>query len=848
MPPSSQSGRPKLAKKSSSQQSGNANIRDFLKPKSTIPRNRIPLNDVVGEEIVDVLSPKKEETGWGKGVGSGSASGRSSTVKSLRREGSGSEGVLTPRKSGRRLPVKSTPRPPLQLDGAVDDDDHEDTLHECPPSSQQRVLTAVEIPSSRKRKPSPPSPAQPEPSKMENTNVSFNSTSSLTSIPISSQASSSRRIVKDGVPLVTNSDSGSAEESEDELQDIVIPRKKMRMTPPPAVEDEMSTSTVKPQTRQSGRLSEKKTKSLGSSRSRTPRSTRRSPSPPARPVNISALLKLVREKEKREKADAKIREAETAFEAEQKAWEERFQRERERNLDGGLKVLVAEDSDEGERMMLAVERTEAMGMGEREWFYFRGVRDDLDVDVLKREDVEAFDSWKGEGFKRLRGMVVDERAREQACLSGFLAEVAGRYGVPPELADWMLRQLAMETREDLCEAYVEILRRALPRGGLDVDEMHECERLSEIYWTADDADDKARSRRKEQGIHDTGNPPPGLRHIVRVIATACTCSPSFTSARPLTELTLASLDAHVGRGADLQAQLQESMAAIVEVISQRALASFARAIWSLASNLSLPLRCRFVGAIPAYTTQCHRLRRMLALHLLDNPFEPVPALREPWIEPEADEWVAILLNRLRTAPEWSISESTDYALLNALIPVLDIAIDAGFSSPFRTTTSLPSHPTHPSLPTKPSSNSFTKPLRNTNTSYPTQSTSTKAFNARIDALTSTLRLLSSRIRDAGTSHLRRTEAKSALERVVVRLEWCVRTKPRAVRGVFGGGGRDEEEERERGFMGGFLMRGKEDGGGDEVSEGQMGGETEGKEEDESSADGDGDVGGGAERL
>ena len=649
-------------------------------------------------------------------------------------------------------------------------------------------------------------------------NTSFNSMSSLTSVPLSSQASSSRRIVKDGIPLVTNSDSGSAGDSEDELQDIVIPRKKMRMTPPPPAEDEIANaievpSTIKPPgQRHSGRISAGNSKkSQPSSRSHTPR--RRLSPPPPRYANANSLLRLVREKEKREKAEARIREAEAAFETEQKNSEEKAQRERD--LGGGLKALVAEDSDEGERMMLAVERTEATGRGDEEWYYFRGVRDDAVangvVEEPRPDDIVAFAPWQGGQFKRLKEMVVDAGARKQAALSGFLAEVAGRYGLPPELLDWMFARLVREGREELCEAYVEVFRRHLQRESRGASSSWEnWPWLSRVYRTVDvpPGSESGRGQREERNSGARIDAPPsGLRHVVRVVQYSCSNSGDGIPHLNLLELALASVDAHVSRDAELKGQLQESIAAIIDSVDPAGITTIAHTISSHFSTLSLPLRCRIIAALPTYTEKCHRLRRMLALYLVvcNQPVPKPDATKGPTqvLDPDSPRWAEILLSRLRAGGDWHISESTDYAHLNALIPILDIAIDAGFQVSLPTTPSITD--THPITTTHP--NPTFNPQTSKSTPFPTkalhQPSSEKSFNAQIDTLTDTLRLLAARIRDAGTSHLRRTEAKSALERVVVRLEHCVRTRPRPRKGVFGGGAES------KGFMSGFLQQ---DGG------------------------------------
>ena len=788
MPPSSQPGRPRLKKESSSssQQSNNRNIRDFFKPY-TIPRTRIPANDVEEDEIV-VASPRKssvtEESRNVAGIDftASSPSKKPKRVGRPKRQGFSKSSSPT---KGRGSRAKDEHKGVLQLDGAGDSDD---LLHESPPSSQHRVVAAVEVPTATKVR-------SPAPLAMTGTNVnanvnnmSFNSTSSLTSVPLSSQASSSRRIFKNGIPAVTNSDSGSAEDSEDELPDIFIPRKKLRMTPPEEKETipREVAGTVKPTARHSDRLSTGK-ESQGSSRSHTPRS-RRSPSPP-RPASTSALLKLVRDKERRERADTKIREAEAAFETEQKLRDEKLQRERD--LGGGLKALVADDSDEGERMMLAVERTEAMGAEVEEFFYFHGVRNDVTVKGPSTDDVAAFVPWAGVQFGRLKAILLDAQQSELAVLSGFLAEAAGRSGLPPEAMQWMFSQLVLETREEVCEGYVEVVRRGFLHEGrnqADLEKNWCC--LSQVYRVADalaNTEEVLRLHRNE-GVETTaGSAPPGLRHVVRAVQAVCeNAGHNNVPDKIFLELALASIDTHVSRDFELKAQVQDSMAAIIESPPPSGMSKIACTMMRGTTNLSIPLRCRIIANLPAFSERCHKLRRTLALYFISSI--SIPGTDDAMRWPDFSEWASLILERLQHAPEWSISEATNYIHLNALIPILNIAIDAGFSISPTTSSSTKSQST------KPQSLLAQKP---------TQSSEEKAFNAQIDSLTDTLRHLSARIRDAGTSHLRRTEAKSALERVVVRLEHCVRTRPRPKKGVFG-------SREAKGFMDGFLRKQGED--------------------------------------
>jgi hypothetical protein len=188
-----------------------------------------------------------------------------------------------------------------------------------------------------------------------------------------------------------------------------------------------------------------------------------------------------------------------------------------------------------------------------------------------------------------------------------------------------------------------------------------------------------------------------------------------------------------------------------------------------ASSISRHLLSRAIASLPATALPLYQLRRKLALHiLLDGPTDED-------IDVTSQAVGIRLLLRLKKHDSFHISESTDYTTLLSLIDLLDIAIDVGFSDfAFLSQEGQSQHKAAP------------KSLFGHATT--TASPAEIAFNTQIDNIVAHLRFMGSKIRDAGTSHLKRTEAKSALERLIVRLEASVRTKPRARKGVFDGPG------------------------------------------------------------
>lgn len=724
----------------------NRKIKDFFKPFS-IPRSQIPVNEVVEEEIVVAARPPRSSS---QDVKPDDASPTTSTSKRDSARGSSTEpssssNVLSP---SRALPI-GTPRkkaPPSQIVGAGD-------RPNSPISTQTRTLEAAEtLPP---RGPSPPSHASaPVPF------TSFSSVSTLSSVPMSS-ASSSRRIIKDGIKAVTNSDSGSADSDSDQLADPMtfIPCKKRRLTPPGqdaehAIKIVDSATTV----RQSGRFSDVRGRSDAAVKLRLP------PSPPKN-VYKHSLMKLVKQREKEEKTASRIRDAEAAFEEAQKEREERVRQDQ--NISSGLKAATADDSDEGDRMMLAMQRTEALQEDEKFYFFRNGVR------AVRKEFPSLLDSCCDGLSKPWIKLLQDQKSRNHAFLSGFVADIASTGALPSLLTSWIENELIFEPRTHLCEAYVEVLQADVSRSG-------EVPRLGYYYNTLQNL--------RENGVDEQAaiptDPPPGLTYMLQLLQRLRMTQEMSVTATPavLMDLALAQIDEHIIRSVSLVNEIHDTLESVLDAIpTDESFEMVCKAVhqdFFARSYLSQHLQCQAISSLPAISDRTHHLRRLLALHLIANLTSGKDYRRDL----TSPGWVAIIKIRVESAAEFNISLTTSYSLLHSLIEVLDIAIDAGFSGGV-SDASIP-------LPTK------TQMLMGKSS---TPSTAESRFNSHIDTLTYHLRSMPSQIRGSGTSHLRRTEAKSSLERLIMRLEHSVRTRPKPRNGVFGGSTSDQRD-----FLSSFL--------------------------------------------
>jgi len=768
-----------------------APITDYFK-SFTIPKNRIPRQDEDDEIVVApsnssrantrerTTSPAKRPTQ--APAETKNAQHGTSTVKRgrgrPRKDISTSPGrlrlatpLLEEGESGRSTPTRRSPR---KHTGDMDD------LHNLPPDSsgltsvrsslkstptKVRVLEAVEIPSPAKRSsPEMPAPSQLPASKAKNlVNTSFSSFSSLTSLSGMSSQSSSRRIVKNGVQAVTNSDSASmSSSSEDELVDLesFAPRKKRRLSPLPE-DNKNDISGHSKSTRSSTRLSGEQSK-------KRPKDSWQPLGPPPKTTYKYSLVNMAKQSAKDAASEAKIAQAEAEM---QEA--ERLEKQRNQLFSSAVETKsmmakeFAQDSEEEERMVIAMERTEVL-RGEETFYFFCGESDErIELDFLTAEL-----STCGLSFLQ------DESAWRHACTSGFLATVASQKGLPQQVISWIHSRIFHESSQELCEAYVAILD-ALVRGGHDLPNLHFSLSQTHPGQTVRDAAD-------DTTIDRDASLPPNLKYALTTMAVLAPHIGPVNQACTLAELILLNNDERVRSDIAMQLHIERAMHSILEShasVEDREVVfrETTRQILH-ASSISRHLLSRAIASLPATVLSLHQLRRKLALHiLLDGSIDED-------IDVTSQSIGVRLLLKLKRHASFHISESTDYTTLHSLIDLLDIAIDVGFSDfAFLSQETQTQHKAAP------------KSLfgHATTTSSPAEI----SFNAQIDDIVSHLRLMSSKIRDAGTSHLKRTEAKSALERLIVRLEASARTKPRPRKGVF-----DRPGALSAGALDGYLRR------------------------------------------
>ena len=459
-------------------------ITEFFAPKGfIIPKTQIPRQDEDDEIVVAASSSSRSNT-------------RERSDPPVKRQASQSprkqqqRNGISPVKRGRGRPRKDDPMSPskLRMEAQLLGEEHSgDSIptrrsprkgrldmkdfQDAPPASsgltsvqsslkdsspKMRSVEAVEIPSSAV----PSSPRMTAPTraptdgKKAAANTSFSSFSTITSMSGMSSQSSSRRIIKNGVPAVTNSDSASmsSSSSDEELADLdsFAPRKKRRLTPPGAEKIEVTINS-KP-TRSSTRLGEEKIK-------KNARESWRPLSPPPTTKYKHSLLSIAKRSAREAESEQKIAQTEAYMQAAQKLQQEEDSMALDASKSKAIAASFAQDSEEGERMLMAMDRTDALRGEETFHFFHGGGNDRMDVEFPTKE-LDAC------GLSFLR----DESSRIRACSSGFLAVVASQQGLPRPLVAWMHNQIFEEDAEELCESYVAVVN-ALVKSDHDLPDL-----------------------------------------------------------------------------------------------------------------------------------------------------------------------------------------------------------------------------------------------------------------------------------------------------------------------------------------------------------------------------------------
>ncbi|KAI5370668.1 hypothetical protein Slin14017_G015470 [Septoria linicola] len=565
-------------------------------------------------------------------------------------------------------------------------------------------------------------------------------------------STSSRRIMKDGLKAIANSDSDMSDDSSDGgLADPGSFFARRRKISP------VSSKSV---------AASRGTRLLDTSRYKKSAPSYQSP---PRKVYRHSLASLSREGQKMREAEASIASMKQAVE-DSKQREEEAERQAAMGLDvdGDTAALLdwASDDEEGERRVKALQRVEALHATDDYHFF-------LDSEPLFPDSPFPVEALPNEPW---RSLFATDMSREQACISGFAAEMVAHFPLPMAITNWLAQQLLHEQNETLCEAYVDILRASSAHPEFMSDTVAS---LSSMYKT------------RSLFEHDWKDPvrrglPAGLDYVLNVVQFCAPASDGVVpEAEPLKtieaflDLAMMNLDRYVKQDISVSLTLAKCIEELLDSLWEGAFEKLVSGVLGMLdetqANLTLQHRCCLVASLPSRTARSYQLRRRIALDTFVAKDDRAKAKAVGW------DWLGAIHRSLRSREEFDVKESTDFDILLPMVEVLDIAVAAGFTDYDELHTPHIEHE---------------KRLGSLFAKAPPLTQVAISHNDKLDAIVAELQYMKSKIQHEAT-HLRRQEVKAALDRSIARIETSVRTRPKPKKSVFGNEPKQARFDRKR---------------------------------------------------
>ncbi|KKY21986.1 hypothetical protein UCRPC4_g03402 [Phaeomoniella chlamydospora] len=445
-----------------------------------------------------------------------------------------------------------------------------------------------------------------------------------------------------------------------------------------------------------------------------------------------------------------------------------------------LLASIACDDDEHTRargttrLMDAVERTEAIS-GERSWSFFKTGVPNLENDTKFDFPVSGLgsDSWE-------KSVMGEERFRERAFLSGYVAERWASHGIDQPSLSWLLSSIIAEKRIDLRGAYAatlkQIRQKDMGKKLINVDMINELFRKLGARPETLDAKEPTQPIKRPKitsiGRYDL------LVQVVECLSAIVDCLSEETIQQFASILVRLMLDQHMMRIFSVSSAVEQALCVVFdvsEVATCNRLNEFLHA--SITTYLtSQPLQEQLLSHINPASIPLADLRiRLAESFLLSSP--PTTTIASPPASPLTLE----LLNTHLNGPLYTSLLQSNLTQ-QSKYPFHQLLVQLTFISDLLTPT-------------------FDLDLR---------LNSPADFNAQVDNLNAKLLALFNVISDNGASHLIRTEVKEELEVLMCRLDVEIRIGGRKrKKGLWIDGHltRNEvEKEKGRGFMMKFLRK------------------------------------------
>ena len=448
-----------------------------------------------------------------------------------------------------------------------------------------------------------------------------------------------------------------------------------------------------------------------------------------------------------------------------------------------LASVVDQESSEStlQRLLAAVERTEALAT-QVTWSMFDGKQTSEDLNRSMLSAKRAGHRQQSTSNRR------NPALSNSSYLMGHVRAKATLNSVDEELLQSLVDNVATESSEDLKQSYIQILCGVNSKW---ISTHLTAARIEDIFCRLGANPTKAQCR-------DDIAPESQRSNDVQLLATANLLSVIDLLSGLSANLTYAALsrfvqlllrlaiDAVLMAESEVCIRVEDAIAALLGHREERVSREVAACILDdIGARLhDSALQALALKHILPTSPRAANLRISLARRFLDVATETSKSFQNAVTDTDTSAMVD--LNQLsayldnpvfNTVVSKGDDSSVDYSALSSLVSIFDVALgDGGRPLPAIT----PKSDTSVANIVRTSANSLP--------SSPSNFIDERNFNQQVDLLADQVKAIHTSIADTGASHLRRTEAKEALNALHFRLLYGVRTKSRPKQAVFGGGG------------------------------------------------------------
>lgn len=611
-------------------------------------------------------------------------------------------------------------------------------------SSQSSDLSSLHDfpPSTPEELPTPAPAISKGKPKESSANPSFAGDATLSQVPV---ISSSQRTVKNGIVVIRDSDEDRSD-TDTSLEDIdnLIGARNLPDVSPSRSEDGSPQHATRARAGKSARKGQDRSAAAVA------------PLPTAKPKYKFSLNTLVKQRQKEKESRLIVENARNLLDG---LGEQKSSSTETGNgtLDVDLLATLIKDENDGgniDRLMGAIARTEALDQQKR-WSFFEDNQDDIDAEPADCPAVvDAF--W--------RSIFHDPGTRQQAFLGGYVVECATFRKLPDGLLIWLLDAACHETRADLHQSYCQALQ-DIDDQVTDLLTISKCDTLLASIGATPVALDL---EKPAVPVVNTVNGPRApahakLKRVLKVYQAVSGSMSLSTKTHTVCLLSRLLLDREIVNDCTLTSDIVENINAILDSMGLDDLDDDITAalitIYHLTEDLGLQLQ--LLRSFPASSSGTSLLRRRLALAFFFSDQSYLSKDRDRLVDFRA------IVDHL-TRPKFVVNNDTDYPAIAASIAILAIGVDDG----------------------DPPTEDANKEAQ-------------AAFNDNVDILARRIKATFTQIVDTGASHMKRTEAKQALESFHACLAYAVRTKQKP-RGMIWED--DAEVERQKSMISDFILR------------------------------------------